>query len=514
MTSRRPPLILVVPAAAAALISVAPVWYLLDRTLDGGFAKVSEELWQRRTFDLLARSLALSAAVTIACVLVGVIGAFVVTRRAMPGARVAKVLLTLPLAIPSYLASFAWVSFRPDWAGFPGAVLVLTSVSFPYVLLPVSAALQRVDPALEDVARSLGFSRRAVAVKVVLPQIRTSIAAGALLVALYVLSDFGAVAAMRYEVFTWVIYSAYRAGFDPARAAILASALVVVATCLVVAESSVRGRAASRLGPGTVRRPHMGSSSSRWGGSAVAAWGFVLAITSVALVFPLWRIGVWLSTYTSTDIDWGDVGATLGTTLGVATLAGLVTIALAFPVGALAARSRTRFAAICERATFVAHALPGIVVAISLVFLGVRLLRPIYQEMPLLILGYAVLFLPLAVGAVRTSVEMSPLRLDEVAHSLGKRPTAVLTRVTAPLALPGIAAGLALVMVSVMKELPVTLILHPTGTETLATSLWAHTSVSDYANAGPYALALVLFAAVPAAVLGVVNDRRGGAEVG
>ena len=148
-----------------------------------------------------------------------------------------------------------------------------------------------------------------------------------------------------------------------------------------------------------------------------------------------------------------------------------------------------------------AHSLPGIVVASSLVYVGVRLLRPIYLEVPLLILGYMVLFLPLAVGAVRNSVEQSPVRLEEVARSLGNRPGAVLRRVTAPLALPGIGVGAALVLLTTMKELPVTLVLRPTGTETLATRLWRFTSVSDYANAGPYALALVLFAAVPTALL-------------
>ena len=111
-------------------------------------------------------------------------------------------------------------------------------------------------------------------------------------------------------------------------------------------------------------------------------------------------------------------------------------------------------------------------VAISLVYVGVRLLRPIYLEVPLLILGYMVLFLPLAVGAVRNSVEQSPVRLEEVARSLGNRPGAVLRRVTAPLALPGIGVGAALVLLTTMKELPVTLVLRPTGTETLATRLF------------------------------------------
>ncbi|TPW14428.1 MAG: iron(III) transport system permease protein [Acidimicrobiaceae bacterium] len=157
--------------------------------------------------------------------------------------------------------------------------------------------------------------------------------------------------------------------------------------------------------------------------------------------------------------------------------------------------------------------MPGIVIAISLVFIGVRVLEPIYLETPLLILGYVVLFLPLAVGAVRASVEQSPIRLEEIARSLGSSPRRVVWRVTVPLAAPGIAAATGLVLLSTMKELPVTLILRPTSTQTLATRLWQYTSVSDYASAGPYALALVIFAAIPTAALTILAGRRHGAGI-
>lgn len=508
MTRSRSPIALVLPAAAAAVIAVTPIWYLVDRSLERGWAEVVDELWRRRTLDLVLRSLGLTTAVTAGCVVIGLAAAWLVVRSDLPGRRLLRVAFTLPLAIPSYLSAFAWISWRPGLAGFTGATLVLTLVSYPYVMLPAMAALARLDPAHDDVARSLGKSRLHVLLRLTLPQIRTSIAAGALLVALYVLSDFGAVAAMRYEVFTWVVYGAYRAGFNPSRAAILATVLVLLALVLVLAESAARGRASARVGSGAART----STPVRLGRATPLAYAFSAAVLLPALVFPLWRISVWVSTYISTEIDTGELFDALQSTLLLAALAAIATMLLAFPTGVLAARSNSRLARILERSTYIAHSLPGIVVAISLVYVGVRLLRPIYLEVPLLVLGYVVLFLPLAVGAVRNSVEQSPVRLEEVARSLGSRPGAVLRRVTAPLALPGIGVGAALVLLTTMKELPVTLVLHPTGTETLATRLWRYTSVSDYANAGPYALALVLFAAVPTALLS--TPRLGGGARG
>ncbi|MCG7598089.1 iron ABC transporter permease, partial [Mycobacterium sp. PSTR-4-N] len=200
-------------------------------------------------------------------------------------------------------------------------------------------------------------------------------------------------------------------------------------------------------------------------------------------------------------------GAALGATLWLSAAAAVVSTVAALPLGVLAARHRDRATRALEGASYVAHGLPAIVIAISMVSLGVLLLRPIYQREPLLILAYTVLFVPLAVGSVRAAVESAPIRLEEVARSLGRAPVRAFVAVTARVALPGIAAGAAMVLLTCMKELPVTLLLHPTGTDTLATRLWGYSSVSDYAAAAPYAAALLVFAAVPTALLGVWSVR-------
>jgi iron(III) transport system permease protein len=495
---------IVVPAVATAAITALPLAYLAAQAFSEGAAEVVDELWQRRTLDLAARSLALAAVVTAASLVVGIGGAFLVTRTDVPGRRAWRVALALPLSLPSYVTAFAWVSWRPSLAGFWGAALVLSSVSYPFVYLPVAAALRRLDATQEEVARSLGRSPTQVAVGLTLRQIRPAASAGALLVALYVLSDFGAVATMRFESFTWVIYGAYRAGFDPTRAAVLSLVLVALSLVLVRAESSVRGRGqAARTGGGAGRRPApLRLGRARWPAATALA-----AVVGIALAAPIALIVRLLLQGRSTSIDTGALLTALGNTVGLAAVATAVSVALAIPVGVLAARVRSRWAQGVERTTFVAHALPGIVIGISVVYVGIRLARPFYQEAPLLILAYVVLFCSLAVGSVRASVEQASVRMDEVARSLGARPLGVLWRVNLPLAAPGIAAGAGLVFLAVMKELPATLLLRPTGTETLATGLWRSTSVSAYSSGAPYALLLVLVAAVPAALLTLGRDE-------
>ena len=499
--SRRAPWWLVLPSVVAAVVAVLPIWYLIART--GSVSTLVEVLATPATVALTLRSVMLTVTVTLLAVMIGVLCAWLVARTDLPGARFWPVALVLPLAVPSYISAFVWLDVAPGLAGFPGAVLVLTMTTFPYVFLPAVAALRRIDPAQEEVAASLGMGRWQVARRVTIPQIRTSVAAGALLVALYVLSDFGAVALMRYEVFTWVIYGAYRSGFDPTRAAALAVLLVLLAAILVASEARVRGAVRTRTGSG-VARVGRGVPLRR---ATAPALGLLVGVLVLGVVVPAVTITSWLLEGVGAAADLGQFWSALAATLQLSTLAALACLALAIPVGVLAARYPGRLSASLERTTYIGHALPGIVVAIAMVYVGVRLLRPIYQQTPLLVLAYVVLFLPLAVAAVRASVEHSPVRAEEVARSLGLDRWATLRRVTLPLAAPGLAAGAAMVFLTTMKELPATLLLHPTGTETLATMLWRFMLVSDYSSAAPYAALIVLGAALPAVMLARVGRR-------
>jgi len=314
-----------------------------------------------------------------------------------------------------------------------------------------------------------------------------------------VLSDFGAVSIMRHDVFTRVIYTSYRASSDRTPAAVLGCLLVIVTLVLVWLEGRTRGRARyARLGSGARRRLVV-TRLGPWTAPAVATIGVVLGL---AIGVPFGSLAFWLGRGSSVGFELGDVASAASSSLWVSTLGALVTTALAVPVGVLAARHRSRLASAIERSSYAGHALPGVVVALAMVFVSVRYAFPLYQRTPTLVAAYAVLFLPLAVGAVRASVAQAPPVLEEVARSLGHRQRDVLRRVTLPLAAPGIGAGAALVFLTCMKELPATLLLRPTGMDTLATELWSETGVGAYAAAAPYAALLVLLAAIPTYLLG------------
>lgn len=490
---RRP--LLWAAALGAVAAAAVPLGYLVVRAADAGWQRWRDEVLTGRVAELAGRSLGLAAVVTVACVLLGAGSAFAVTRTDLPGRRVFAVLAALPLAVPTYIAAFTWVSTFRELEGFWPCALVLTLCCYPYVYLPVAAALMAADPAQEEVSASLGRGRLRTALSVTLGQVRPAVGAGALLVALYVLSDFGAVSILRTDTFTRAIFVAFDLGFDRTGAVVLSTVLVALTVAVLSAESMTRSRHARylRLGSGVLRR----HTAARLGWLRLPAFAAMAALSGLALGLPAVNLVRRLGAGVSEPGALGEVARATWSTLWLAGAGALLTTALALPVGLLAVRAPGRLAALLERLTYLPHALPGVVIGLSLVFLGINVVFPLYQTAWLLTFGYAALFLPLAVAGVAAAAAAAPPVLDEVASSLGSRPLAVLRRVTLPLMTPGVVSGAALVFIACVKELPATLFLRPTGTETLATRLWTHTSVSAYAAAAPYAALLLIVSAAP-----------------
>jgi iron(III) transport system permease protein len=415
------------------------------------------------------------------------------------------VLVVIPCAIPDFVVSFAWSSLSTWVAGFRGAVIVMTLAVYPLVYLPVAASLRGADTGQEEIARSLGASRLSTFFRITLGQARRAILGGCLLVALVILAEYGAFEILGYQTFTTEIFSEFSIGFDTASACALSLVLVIFSVIVMTAESSVNGRGfLSRSGPGVARvqqRRELGRLK-----------------VPVLLCFAALVVGA-LGIPVGTSIYWifeGGVHAIGGEpllsaalyTAGYSASAALVSTLMALPLALLVVRYPTRWHRLLSKTTFLILAMPGLVVALALSYFSEQHANGFaYQTAPLLIFAYAIMFFPLALVGVRASVAQAPASLEEVAGSLGVPRHRVLWRVTLPLVAPGLGAAFCLVFLSAVTELTATLILIPTGVQTLATQFWSYQQNLSYGQAAPFALVIIAIAAVPAYLVGRFFDR-------
>lgn len=497
-----------VPAAAPTAVAAAgiltPLLYLLLRALEADPHTVRELVFRMRHLQLLWNTTALVVGLVLTTTGIAIPLAVLTARTELPAARAFVVLHALPLAVPGYVGAYVLLAATgpggllpvPRPSGYVGALVVLTLVSYPYVYLPLRASLQGLDPALQESARVLGFGRFRSFLLVTLPQLRPAILAGALLVALHALGDVGTVSLMRYETFSYAVYVQYSAAFDRTYAAWLALLLVGYASAVLLLEwRLLRRLAVARTGTGAPRRPRP-VRLGRWMPLAVVA---AVAPVVTALVFPLAALLDLASRFP--DGEARGLREAVGGSLTLATAVAFASTAFAVPLAATATRSGARLGPLVERLPYLGYAVPPLALALAWIFFTLRFLPALYGTLVPPVAALTFHLLPEALGPIRGAIRQVPRVLEESARTLGAGPVGTFLRVTLPLVWRGTAAGAALAFVGAMKELPITLLLTPTGYSTLATRMFSYTQDAMFAEAAPFALAIVTVSAVFIGVL-------------
>jgi iron(III) transport system permease protein len=509
----KPPLFLALIAALSSGAILLPLTYLIIRTAGLSGAALWSLIANIRTLEVLLNSAGLAIAVFCCSALIAVPLAFLTMRTDLPGQRFWLIGTILPLAVPDYVACFALISafgprgslFQlalepfgveslPEIYGWFGAILSITLVTYPYLLLSIWAGLQRLDPELENAARSLGYNRWSTFFRVTLPQLRLSLVTGGLIVAMYALQDFSATTLMRFDAFTRVIFLQYRYTFDRHRAAALALLLVGLMLLILWLEYRVRSRSTDYSRSNRVTAPQSLIPLGIW---KIPALLFCLIVVSLGLLLPIgvtlfWLIRGLMAGELSEITSLLKLAELAGHSILAAALAAGFTTLFALPISILVVWFPSPITMAIERCSYLGFGLPGIVVALSLVFWGANYVPYLYQTLPMLILAYLVMFLPQSVGNVRSSLLQVNPHLEESARSLGKTPWQTLKRVTLPLVRPGLISGAVLIFLTAIKELPATLLLAPIGFNTLAVHIWKATEDVAYTAAAAAALVMLV----------------------
>ncbi len=504
--ARRPVALLAISSVVAAIL-VLPLVFLLVEAHGAGVTTVQHLIFRSLTRELLWNTVRLTVVVTVACAVIGTGAAWCVERTDLPGRRIWAVLVVVPLAIPDFVVSFGWNSLW-TWAhGFTGAVIVMSLAVYPLVYLPVAASLRMADPGQEEVARSLGSGRVRTFVRITLGQAKGAILGGCLLVALVMLAEYGAFEILGYQTFTTEIFTELN-GYSFAASCALSLVLVVLSLLVLGGEGALRGRGrVSRSGPMTQRvKPPQRLGWTRW-----PVLALFTALVLLALGVPVAATIYWIQAGQAAGLA-GGANVSLLNAAGHTALyggsAGVLATIGAFPVALLAIRHSGRMRQLLERSTYLVLGMPGIVIAFALSYFTEKYANGLGYGTSMLLIGcYSIMFFPLALVGVKASLSRAPASLDEVARSLGQPALAVLFRVTIRLAGPGLVAAFCLVFLSVVTELTATLLLIPTGAQTLASQFWSYETNLSYSQAAPFALVMIIVAAVPSYLLGRFFNR-------
>ncbi len=516
---------LLLAAGLVALFVTVPFGYILLRAATGG-QEVWERLLQTRLPGLLANTLILMVLVTGGALVIGVSMSWLTERTDLPGRAIFRWLLALPLAIPAYIGAIVHLALlrprggmipqaltalfgepvpTPSPLGLWGAAFILTLFTYPYVYLLSGAAFRNMHAALEEAARSFGRTAWQTFWQVTLPALRPGLAAGALLVALDILAEYGTVALLRYETFSSAIFVQLYARFDRSAASVLSGVLIALAVFILWAEIRAQGRARFTQMDSSWR-PAVRLALGKW---KWPAFGLVLGVSAASLLVP---VGVLLFWSVNALLDPDSLAAVFRSgsqglvhfawnSLWSSTLAAVLAVALSIPVALLAVRYPNRLSKLISRFCQIGYALPGVVIALSLVLLVNRFLPFLYATPLIVVMAYILRHMPQAVRASESAIGRLSPALEEAARTLGRTSLQTLFQVTIPLVFPGLLAGGALVFLTSLKELPATLLLRPAGFDTLAVRVWMWAEEGFYMQAAPAALLLVLVSAIPLSFL-------------
>lgn len=496
---------------------VLPLYYLALRAFEADLQSVLDLLLRPRTATLLLNTAGLTAGVLVISTLIALPLAWLVSCTDLPGRRIINLLAVLPLAVPGYVMAYALIGLSgnhgfmnqifgftvPRPQGAWGAITALSLYCFPYLYLNLRAGFAGLDRSLEESARSLRYNRRQAFMAVTLPHLMPSMMAGWLVIGLYTIGDFGAVALMRFEAFSFVIYQQYSAAFDRVYAAWLALILIAIALVFVWLESRLReGRHYARTGSGITapERIRLGRLAR------VLGWGFSGLVALASIGLPLAVLAFWLAR-AGFGSALPDLLPSFLQSLSAAVPAAVLAAAMALPVAILAVRYPSPLSTLINRLAFIGYAVPALAFALAFVFFALQGARSLYQTQFLLIMVYALAFLALALGPIRSALYHTRPSMEEASRALGHGPVSTFLNVTLPSIRPGVIGGMVLVFVITMKELPIAFLLAPTGFRPLAITMFSRTSEGMLLDAAPYATAIVIFSGLTVAMV-LRHDKR------
>ncbi|GAA0182163.1 iron ABC transporter permease [Clostridium sediminicola] len=488
------------------LIMSIPIVYIFTRALTAPIKKW-EIMLKTRIPLLLWNTLSLAITVALITTIIGVALGFLVEHTNLPGRKFFKIALSLPLVIPPYIGALTYVIFfgprgilyslfgeSPiDVYSFFSVAFVLSMFTFPYVFLTVSASLRKISANYEEAGRSCGASYSTIVRKIIIPLVKPAILSSSIVVLFYIVSDFGAVSMLRYTTFSSSIYFQMVGSLDRSSAAILSIVLVALGLTILLAKGYILNKRVFYQNPKANRK----MTPLNLGKFKYLSLIFVGIVLLFSVILPLSTLVAW----SVKGMNEGVINLkTLGyikNSLTVSMGAAFITMIISVPVAYLKFRNPSKITLIMNNICHMGLVIPGTLLALGMVFFVSHYFSWLIGSQIVLMIGFSIRYMSRNLQSTESSMSLVSKNLDETAYSLGKNFKSVLMKVILPSILPGVLSGGALVLVSSMKELPITLMLRAAGFDTLAVRIWIEASDGFYTRAAPAGLLIVLVSIIP-----------------
>lgn len=496
----RPPFFLLIPAVFVMAGVILPFIYLILRAFEANLTDLKDIVLRVKNLELLFNTLILTISVLVGTSFLATPLAFWSARTNFKAKWLLILLGILPIAMPGYVGAYIYLAASgtggtiseftgihlPIPTGFWGAFFILTLFTYPYLFLNLYTSFNTMDSSLEESSRSLGKNSWQTFRSIILPQLKPAWSAGFLLIGLHVLGDFAVTSLMRYPTFSTALFHQYTAAYDRVYSAWLALFLLIFTIGFLVIESQYIKRLYINYTSSQSQKRAFIYPIGKWN---IAAWLLLLTLAILIFVIPIGTLLHWCLQQLSLSEDFL---VALRNTTFIAAVSAIIITAFAFPIAYLGNRfSHRKRAMITERMAYLGYATPPLVLVLALVFFSLKIVPNLYQSFPLLVFGYMLHFLAEALGPLRTGLCRATTRLEEAGKMLKLTNHKILGRIIIPLLRPSFIASFIFIFLSIIKELPITLLLSPIGFDTLAYNVWTYTEEALYLDAAPYALALL-----------------------
>jgi iron(III) transport system permease protein len=501
----------------AGVMVLGPLFFLIAQGAGEGMRGLWVRVMEVSLPSILLQVFFLALSTTVLALLFAVPLAWLVVRSDLPAKALFRWLAPLPLAIPPYIGAMVYqILLSPGGlvdtlvAGLLGrgasevhlaniytllgAAWVLSLFTYPYIYLLVSASLERVNPSLEEAARSTGMKPWNVFCSVTIPLLRPALLAGGLMVFLYGWADFGVVSLLRVRTVTTVIYYFIRGTMDWMAPSAFSTILCAVTIAVLLVEMRMLRHGAYTQITGSAKPPReIKLAHWRWLASVYAS-----TVLFFSLLLPLAVLG-----YQAGRLSAGEIASFLMrerapflNSLGTAMMGATLALVLALTVAWLQERKSKGIGV--SLLFQVGTAIPGTVLGLGMAGFFFQVLPWIYGTPLILVVAYVVLHITPAIQSVKSALAQLPVSIEEAARGLGRGPLSTLREVSLPLITPGLLGGWVLVFILSMRELAATLIVRPPGFDTLPIRVWILTmDVGPEPRAALLALALVATIALP-----------------